>query len=263
IAPTMQFGIGVRKLISRIKNEEDKGSSDLKVYAQSFNGIELNSSYYSTPSSAQIASWKSEVPEGFRFFPKAPKAVTFRASASLPRVEWDHYLRSLEDFGSHLGDSFLQFSPHMTTDHKIYLFQILKALPSRYRFHIELRHPSWFVDLTMWDKLCDYLHKKSVGLVITDTPGRRDVLHMCVTSPHLFVRFKGNNAHDSDFKRIDDWIHMTSKVPSLSSLAFFHHHSEESHCADTIAYMRKQLVSVSSNALPEIRWKANPQMGLF
>jgi hypothetical protein len=42
--------------------------------------------------------------------------------------------------------------------------------------------------------------------VITDTPGRRDLVHMRLTVPRLFLRFVCNGVHSSSFMRTDAWI---------------------------------------------------------
>ena len=42
--------------------------------------------------------------------------------------------------------------------------------------------------------------------VITDTPGRRDVMHFNLTNNHLFVRYVGDFNHSSDKYRIYKWI---------------------------------------------------------
>ena len=44
------------------------------------------------------------------------------------------------------------------------------------------------------------------GTVITDVAGRRDVLHMQLTTPVLMLRFVGNGLHPTDYQRSDDWI---------------------------------------------------------
>lgn len=250
-------------LIGRIKNEDDTEKSDLQVYSQSFNSIELNSSYYGVPPRKQIYNWRGQVGEDFRFFPKAPKDLTFYADAQFPSVVFDRYIESLSDFGEHLGGSFLQFSPYISPQRKKYLFDLLEALPNDFSFFVELRQEEWFQDEVRLKRFCEYLAKREVGFVITDTPGRRDVLHMKITSPFLFVRFKGNNLHASDFERIDEWIQFVKSTQALENIAFFHHHSDEKCCIDSINYMRKKLKSIALNFVPEAKPASHKQMQFF
>ena len=42
-------------------------------------------------------------------------------------------------------------------------------------------------------------------MVISDTAGRRDALHMCVTAPHVLVRFGGYEGHPFDTERLESW----------------------------------------------------------
>src|SRR5699024_6606524 len=45
----------------------------------------------------------------------------------------------------------------------------------------------------------------NLSLYKMDTAGRRDLLHMLLTSPTAFVRYVGAN-HPSDYSRLEDWI---------------------------------------------------------
>ena len=46
--------------------------------------------------------------------------------------------------------------------------------------------------------------KKSANIIV-DTAGRRDMLHMRLTTPSAFIRYVGAN-HPSDYTRLDDWV---------------------------------------------------------
>ena len=56
------------------------------------------------------------------------------------------------------------------------------------------------------------LERLKKGTVITDTAGRRDCLHMKLTSADIFIRFVGNSLHESDYQRIDDWVEASKTV---------------------------------------------------
>jgi len=43
------------------------------------------------------------------------------------------------------------------------------------------------------------------GCIITDATGRRDIVHMRLSTPTVFIRYVGNNRHVTDFKRVDEW----------------------------------------------------------
>src|SRR3989442_5024803 len=55
------------------------GASSLEAYAQAFDFVELNSSYYELPAYSSVAEWRKKVPVDFRF------------SVRCPRIIVDHY----------------------------------------------------------------------------------------------------------------------------------------------------------------------------
>jgi uncharacterized protein YecE (DUF72 family) len=48
----------------------------LKYYAERFNAVEINSTFYRMPSASNLKPWLADVPQGFQFAFKAPQAIT-------------------------------------------------------------------------------------------------------------------------------------------------------------------------------------------
>ncbi len=47
--------------------------------------------------------------------------------------------------------------------------------------------------------LYNNLRNLGMGLIITDTAGRRDVVHMHLPVPRALIRFVGNSLHPTDY----------------------------------------------------------------
>ena len=64
--------------------------------------------------------------------------------------------------------------------------------------------------------------------IIVDTAGRRDILHMRLTTPNAFIRYVGANA-ESDYARLEDWLERLTqwKKEGLQNLYFFVHQNIE------------------------------------
>ena len=64
--------------------------------------------------------------------------------------------------------------------------------------------------------------------IIVDTAGRRDMLHMRLTTSDAFIRYVGANA-ESDYARLDDWLERIKiwKKEGLQNLYFFVHQNVE------------------------------------
>jgi uncharacterized protein YecE (DUF72 family) len=53
-----------------------RSGAGLECYAESFDTVELNASFYRLPSAEQFASWKRRTPPGFAFAVKGSRFVT-------------------------------------------------------------------------------------------------------------------------------------------------------------------------------------------
>ena len=86
---------------------------------------------------------------------------------------------------------------------------------------------------------------KELGVtsIITDTAGRRDVMHMKLTTPKAFIRFVGNSLHPTDFKRIDDWVERIAiwLDQGLQTLYFFMHQHDELFSPEASKYLIDEL----------------------
>ena len=108
---------------------------------------------------------------------------------------------------------------------------------------IEVRHPEWFTHEVAFNQLSNYLYKNKMPLVITDTAGRRDVLHMRFTANSTIIRFNANNQHASDFKRMDAWIQHLKLLfeMGLETVYFFVHTPNQLHMPHLVTYFIHQL----------------------
>lgn len=190
----------------KIYPDNCKPAEMLHYYSRQFNSIELNVTHYTIPSDDTIKMWKNAVPTHFRFCPKWPQVIShdsFLKGLNGLKLE---FIRSVMLMEEQLGTTFLQLDPSFDTSYMPALDEFLKILPEGFPISIEFRHPDWFSDSQKFNRLLAYLHRKNVGMVITDVPGRRDVLHMGLSTPEVILRFVGNDLHPTDYTRSHDWI---------------------------------------------------------
>lgn len=115
----------------------------LRQYAQVFNTVEGNTTFYATPDEATVRKWRAGV-EGtdFRFSFKLPSSVTHAQ-----RPDWDallHFLRVIEPLGRHLGPFLVQCPAGIGPNDLGRLEQLFERLPREYDYALELRHPAFF-----------------------------------------------------------------------------------------------------------------------
>lgn len=129
------------------------------------------------------------------------KGVTHFGGLSNKKFLSDEFLRCVAAFKKYLDPIFIQVSDAFTPKRKENLFTYLKSLPTDLQFFLKVRHPDWFCKDDVRDELFSFLKNNNIGIVITDTAGRRDCAHMHLTVPKAFIRYAGNSLHQSDYTR--------------------------------------------------------------
>lgn len=151
---------------TRSKRAGTKGFDELRFYAEHFDTVEVNSTFYRQPKADMTRSWAARTPRGFEFSLKLyqkfthPKMFREQALKTLPGAEGpfldllaqvgqsdiDEYRSGIEPLAraGRIGALLAQFPPSFkaTPPARDYLAQLLDAF-SDYRVAVELRHRSW------------------------------------------------------------------------------------------------------------------------
>lgn len=234
---------GRKDWVGKIYPPKTKEADFLKFYGTYFNSIELNAMFYRVFPRSTTEKWASVVPKDFRFAPKMTQSVTHFKRLKDAEADTDAFLESVMGFGDKLGHTFIQFSDNFGPKNLDTLRSYLEYLPEDLKVCVEFRHHEWFADTVLVDETFAMLREMKVGTVITDTSGRRDVLHQRLTTPVAFIRYVGNNLHDTDFRRIDDWVaRMAEWIDSgIETIYFFIHNHEELNSPELCKYTIKKL----------------------
>ncbi|HEX2532566.1 MAG TPA: DUF72 domain-containing protein [Chitinophagaceae bacterium] len=177
-----------------------------QLYPRHFSAMELNATHYTIYAPDVIRQWAAPA-EGlpFRFCPKFPQAISHHSGFRQTEALTDAFLESITAFGPLLGPAFLQVSEFFAPAQREALFGYLSSLPQGVPYFLELRHPGWFSDARIRTELFGFLEENGIGLVLTDTPGRRDLVHQRLTVPRFFLRLVCTGTHPTSFARIDAW----------------------------------------------------------
>jgi uncharacterized protein YecE (DUF72 family) len=177
-----------------------------QFYPKQFNCIELNATHYTIYSPDVLQQWASAAKEkDFKFCPKFPQQISHHSGFVQTEVLTHSFLESIRALEENLGPVFLQVSEFFPPSNRALLFQYLDSLPKDISSFLEVRHPDWFSKTDIREELFAVLQSLNMGAVITDAPGRRDIVHMRLTVPKLFLRFVCNGLHPSSFARADEW----------------------------------------------------------
>jgi uncharacterized protein YecE (DUF72 family) len=227
-----------------LKNFYPKGTKDeLAYYSTQFNSIELNATFYRIPSRDQVISWKEKTPEGFKFFPKINQTISHfrRLNDVQPLVE--EYCDNISNFEGKLGMAFLQLHNNFGYKNMDKLVNFIENFPKAIPMAVELRHTEWINNSTVSTEVCQLFESNRIANILVDTAGRRDLLHMRLTTPQAFIRYVGANDPQSDRERLDDWI-ARLKVwvdQGLRDIYFFVHQNIELESPFLSAYFIERL----------------------
>jgi uncharacterized protein YecE (DUF72 family) len=137
----------------------------LRFYSSRFPTVEVNNSFYRTPSERVLLGWADQVSPGFRFVLKASRRITHNNRLRDEDGSLSYFLRAVNPLRPLLGPTLFQLPPTFEKDLSR-LEAFLTALPRRWIAAIEFRHPSWFAD-----DVCELLRSRDIALVTVDEDG--------------------------------------------------------------------------------------------
>ena len=119
----------------------------LAHYAGRLPAVELNNTYYGSPSAAKVAGWVASTPPDFRFSVKAQRGGSFRALQVDPTTSVPWLTGPYRAFGERLGTVLFRVPDGVRRDDGK-LAALLAVWPSDLPLTMEFQDPSWHVDET-------------------------------------------------------------------------------------------------------------------
>lgn len=212
-----------------LKGFYPRGTKDeLVYYSSQFNSIELNATFYRIFPSQTFADWHEKTPADFRFFPKLFQGISHWKRLNESDDYLNEYLLTASNLKEKLQMPFLQMPDNFSPKNIDRLEPFFKLLPKDINLAVEFRHTDWFNDEKVATELYEILERNKIANIIVDTAGRRDLLHMRMTTDTAFIRFNGAN-HKTDYTRLDDWLDRMEEwvALGLNNIYFFVHQNIE------------------------------------
>jgi uncharacterized protein YecE (DUF72 family) len=198
-------------------------SQRLRWYAERFNYVEVNATFYSIPEARTVERWCTETPRDFLFDIKLPKLLSRHsmeakllppdlrpvlrgkdgALALTPKSDemiCHRLLRELDPLfhSKKFGVFLLQLSPGFRPKtHELGELDSLKQTLAPHSFVVELRNRDWVIGPQLEETL-DYFNSRQLTFVLVDAPSSEHFTVMpgldCITNPELvYFRFHGRN----------------------------------------------------------------------
>jgi uncharacterized protein YecE (DUF72 family) len=169
-----------------------KGDALLAHYASRLPAVELNNTFYQSPSESKVATWLAATPPDFRFSVKAQRGGSWRAMSGAPDpgLPWltDPYRR----FADRLGTVLFRVPDNVRVDHDR-LAAMLAAWPRDLPLTVEFADPGWLVDETL-----ALLRDASAVLCATEGPDDPEPPTLRRTGPFLYLRLRRHDYPDDE-----------------------------------------------------------------
>ena len=212
----------------------------LFFYAEKFNTVEINNSFYKFPENESIKKWLSQIPANFRFSIKGHRFFThlkkFNVDDSF-KEKLDDFQSSLEPLKEKAGCVLWQLPGNL---HKnIPKFEAFcRELDKDFTHVLEFRHPSWFDE-----DVYKFMKKNNTAFCILSAPGNlpEDII---VTHKTAYVRFHGKNDwYDYLYseKELKEWKKRLSGLKNIEQLFVYFNNDKHGNAVKNAHHLKKLL----------------------
>ncbi len=217
----------------------------LAYYAERFNAVEVNASFYRLPREDMIRGWVSRTPSSFRFAAKAWRVITHYRRLADCEAPLEEMLERFRVFGDKLGAILFQLPPHFPADAER-LQAFLRRLPARHRYAFEFRDPSWHRE-----EIYALLSGHGAAFCPFDLAGR--TAPRMATAGFVYVRLHGHSCRyrgaypEAVLRDWADWLR-GMREEGRDLWVFFDNTDEEAHALHDAARLRALLQQPSAGS---------------
>ena len=188
----------------------------LAFYAERFQTVEVNYTFYRMPTPALLEGWAKGTPDGFAFTLKAPRRITH--DSKLQRCEdlVQVFCRTARTLGPKLAVLLFQLPPTFKRDDAV-LKAFLELLPDGTRAAFEFRHASWHDEAVF-----ALLRERSAALCIADS--EKMSTPVVTTAHYAYFRLRDEGYTPADIER---WGHTMSALQGIDDTYVYFKHEEQ------------------------------------
>jgi uncharacterized protein YecE (DUF72 family) len=173
-------------------------------YAEHFDTVEINNTFYQLPKEETFENWHKEALSDFLYTVKANRYITHLKRLKDPEEPLERFFERVNLLKKNLGPILYQLPPNFHKDIDR-LRTFLKVLPKKPLAVFEFRHESWYSEDTY-----ELLNQFNIGFCTHDLFGKAS--QRIITGDIVYVRFHGTtgrysgNYSESALQEWADWI---------------------------------------------------------
>ena len=204
----------------------------LPYYAERFPTVEINYTFYRTPTEQILDGWNKATPDRFRLTLKAPKRITHDARLRDCADRVRPFLETAATLGPKLGALLFQLPPHLKKD--VALFDaFLDAFPPRVCAAFEFRHASW-----LDDEIYARLRARNLALCVADS--EKLSTPVTITADYGYFRLRDEGYTPADIER---WARVIQESTTGCEDVFVYFKHEESGKGPEFAQQLRALLA--------------------
>ncbi|ELR71581.1 hypothetical protein C900_02496 [Fulvivirga imtechensis AK7] len=203
--------------VGKFYPEDLKKKKWLEYYAETFDTVEINNSFYRMPKESTVQGWYDRTPHNFTFTLKGSRYVTHIKKLKEVSESVAYFYHLADILKEKLGSVLWQLPPGLKKNMER-LEAFCRLLTPEYKNVIEFRHQSWFDE-----EVYDMLRKYRVAYCIISAP--QDLPeHVISTAKHAYMRFHGKdhwyNYYYSD-EELKQWGELLGKMEADEVFIYF------------------------------------------
>jgi uncharacterized protein YecE (DUF72 family) len=213
----------------------------LAWYAERFDTVELNNSFYRLPTEAAFQAWREGTPAGFIFAVKGSRFLTHMKKLKDPAEGIARFIdraRLLED---KLGPVLFQLPPFWEVDAGR-LEAFLQALPPIARYAFELRNPTWHAPAVY-----RILERHNAAFCLWELAGVRSSWE--ITADWTYIRLHGPGAaYQGSYPRstLEEWAARIGRWRNDLRAVYLYFDNDQAGYAPRDAASVRQLIDSAS-----------------
>lgn len=180
-----------------------------QYYADHFNSVEVNATFYRRFSNEVYNKWRKQAPEGFVYVLKVPRLISHQHQLKNTSRLISEFSRSSKLLGEKFGLFLLQLPPNLPYEPQR-LEEALCAFGETSRVAVEIRANAWLTD-----KVFALLKKYGAIYCNSDSPQRE--LTAIVTAKRGYLRLHGRREWYADNYQLSELKHIANSVKKMDT----------------------------------------------
>ncbi len=209
----------------------------LEYYAQRFDTVEINNTFYHMPREQTMINWRDKVPPDFLFAVKASRYITHIKKLHNTTEEVARFFALVDLLGDRLGPILYQLPPSLHKNLQR-LDEFILSLPNRDSAVLEFRDKSWYDQETF-----DLMNQRGVALCVHDMGDKAPP--RLVTGRVAYVRFHGTNGRyagnypDPVLRGWADWL--KAEIPNVRAIYAYFNNDVSGHALNNARTLREMM----------------------